>query len=123
MDKNHISMKQITLYSLFMLLSFGAEAKDQNVLMTEVFAIVVDPPMFNWTYEGVRDQFTYDASLSDSPDLPSWIHYVFSERHHSGFLYGVPPSQSKAVTSLDIVALNKISYETRYVLITHSICN
>ncbi|XP_050293300.1 epsilon-sarcoglycan [Anthonomus grandis grandis] len=86
-------------------------AKDHNVLKTEVFAIAIDPLMFNWSYEGRRDQFSYKAALVDSPDLPSWINYVFSERYHSGFLYGVP--HSKAVVALEVVGLNKKNYETR----------
>lgn len=38
-------------YALFFLLS-AAFALEKNVLMTEVFEIVIDPPLFNWTYEG-----------------------------------------------------------------------
>lgn len=87
-------------------------AKDANVLMTEVFAISLKPPMFNWTYEGIKDQFVYQASLLDAPDLPSWINYVYSEQHRSGFLYGVPPKVIDNVP-LEIVALNKKTYETR----------
>lgn len=100
-------------YSLILLFLALCSARDQNVLMTEVFEIIVDPPMFNWTYEGRKDQFTYEATLANAPDLPSWVHYVYSERHHSGFLYGVPPSQYKPVVPLQIVGLNKKSYETR----------
>lgn len=88
-------------------------ARDQNVLMTEVFEIIVDPPMFNWTYAGRKDQFTYEATLANAPDLPSWVHYVYSEKHHSGFLYGVPPSQSEPIVPLEILGLNKKNYETR----------
>lgn len=88
--------------------------KDETVLMTEVFEIVVDPGMFNWTYEGVKDQFVYQASLLDAPDLPSWINFVYSERHHCGFLYGVPPAKlENSKIHLEIVALNKHNYETR----------
>ncbi|XP_056640234.1 epsilon-sarcoglycan isoform X1 [Diorhabda sublineata] len=89
-----------------------ANAKDANVLMTEVFAIALDPPMFNWTYEGIKDQFVYQASLLDAPDLPSWINYIYSEQHRSGFLYGVPPKVIDNIP-LEIVALNKKTYETR----------
>lgn len=28
--------------------------RPENVLMTEVFEIEIDPPMFNWTYEGIK---------------------------------------------------------------------
>lgn len=86
-------------------------AKDQNVLTTEVFAIPLDPPMFNWTYEGIEDQFVYQASLKGLPDLPSWINYIYSAQHHSGFLYGVPPTSHKGSFPLEIIALNKRNYE------------
>lgn len=88
-------------------------AKNANVLMTEVFAIPLDPPMFNWTFEGHKNQFMYQASLFNSPDLPSWINYVFSDRHHYGFLYGVPPSNYRSIVPLEIIALNKNTYETK----------
>lgn len=41
------------------------------------------------------DEFRFQVSLKDAPDLPTWIHYKFSPRHKTGFLYGVaPPGQS-----------------------------
>ncbi|XP_076265296.1 sarcoglycan alpha isoform X1 [Rhynchophorus ferrugineus] len=98
---------------VFFLFFSVAFARDHNVLMTEVFEIIIDPPMFNWTYEGRKDQFVYEASLAHSPDLPSWIHYVSSEKHHSGFLYGVPPNHKKSIVPLQVVGLNKKNYETR----------
>ncbi|KAG5884853.1 hypothetical protein JTB14_036088 [Gonioctena quinquepunctata] len=90
-----------------------AKARDENVLISEVFAIPLDPPMFNWTYEGMKNQFIYQASLLNAPDLPSWINYVYSERHHSGFLYGVPPNKNKERVPIEVIALNKKNYETR----------
>lgn len=87
--------------------------RNANVLMTEVFAIPLDAPMFNWTYEGHNNQYVYQASLLYYPDLPSWINYVYSERHHYGFLYGVPPASYKSIVPLEIIALNKRTYETR----------
>jgi hypothetical protein len=44
-------------------------------------------------FVGVSDQFSYRPSLLNAPDLPPWIHYVYSDRHQTGFLYGVPPLQ------------------------------
>ncbi|CAH1170470.1 unnamed protein product [Phaedon cochleariae] len=90
-----------------------ATGKEANVLMTEVFAIPLDPGMFNWTFEGVEHQFVYQASLLSAPDLPSWISYVYSDQHHSGFLYGVPPQRNQAEIPLEVIALNKNNYETR----------
>lgn len=44
------------MWPLYLLLSVlnAAFAIEKNVLMTEVFEIVIDPPMFNWTYEGTE---------------------------------------------------------------------
>lgn len=108
--------------------------KSENVLMTEVFEIEINPPMFNWTYEGnillyvyvnvlaryisgVNDQFVYQPSLLNNPDLPSWINYIYSNRHHAGFLYGVPPNINNAEVLVEIVALNRKNYETRRIVL------
>ncbi|KAF4530480.1 hypothetical protein B566_EDAN014682 [Ephemera danica] len=60
------------------------------------------------------NQFSYRPTLLNAPDLPSWINYVYSTRHQTGFLYGVPP-QLLHITGieLEIIGLNKESYETR----------
>ena len=92
----------------------AAFAKDENVLMTDVFEILVNPPMFNWTYEGKPDQFVYQPSLLNAPDLPSWINYIFSREHHCGFLFGVPPNENNAKIQLEVIALNRKNYETRH---------
>lgn len=90
---------------------------------------------------GRSDQFSYQPSLLNAPDLPSWIHYAYSKKDHHGFLYGVAPKNKKyfqvrhiftstdstgiiiritmiAMTTmsfqLEIVGLNKHTYETRY---------
>lgn len=98
---------------LFLSLLNVVKSRDANVLMTEVFAIPLDPPMFNWTFEGQKNQFVYQASLYNSPDLPSWINYVFSDSHHHGFLYGVPPTNYRNVVPLEVIALNKKTYDTK----------
>lgn len=101
--------------TLFLLLCYG-EAKSnfvETVVKTEVFTIKLEPSMFNWTFEGRRDQFVYEATLVDHPDLPSWMNYVFSDKHHSGFLYGVVPNHVRHKVTLDVVAWNKKTYETR----------
>lgn len=36
-----------------LLFAFISSIRCENVLMTEVFEIEIDPPMFNWTYEGM----------------------------------------------------------------------
>ncbi|KAF7382697.1 hypothetical protein HZH66_013099 [Vespula vulgaris] len=86
----------------------------ENILMTEVFVIPIRPETFDWSPdEGKYDQFTYQPSLLNAPDLPSWIHYVHSKRDHGGFLYGVAPKNQKYF-QLEIVGLNKHTYETKY---------
>lgn len=44
------------LSTIFYTLLSLALAKQENVLMTEVFEIVIDPPLFNWTYEGTKKE-------------------------------------------------------------------
>lgn len=43
-----------SFYILLLYLSTSLAALEKNVLMTEVFEIVIDPPIFNWTYEGTH---------------------------------------------------------------------
>ncbi|XP_020284396.1 epsilon-sarcoglycan isoform X2 [Pseudomyrmex gracilis] len=85
----------------------------ENILMTEVFVIPIRPEIFDWSADGYSDQFSYQPSLLNAPDLPSWIHYTYSKKDHHGFLYGVAPKDQKYF-QLEIVGLNKHTYETRY---------
>lgn len=61
----------------------------------------------------MADQYVYYPSLLDHPDLPSWIHYTYSTRHHAGFLYGVPPNTNNAKVPLEIIGLNRKDYNTK----------
>lgn len=63
---------------------------DQVPIM-ELFTAKIDPQMFNWTYQGVTQQFRYRPSIEGYPDLPSWMRYMYSDEYHAGFLYGTPP--------------------------------
>ncbi|XP_031842587.1 sarcoglycan alpha isoform X2 [Nomia melanderi] len=85
----------------------------ETVRTTEVFVIPIRPETFEWSSADGRDQFSYQPSLLNAPDLPSWIHYTYSKRDHRGFLYGVAPKDQKYF-QLGIVGLNKHTYETRY---------
>ncbi|XP_076677942.1 sarcoglycan alpha isoform X2 [Andrena cerasifolii] len=86
----------------------------ESILMTEVFVIPIRPETFDWSSnDGRSDQFSYQPSLLNAPDLPSWIHYTYSKRDHHGFLYGVAPKDQKYF-QLEIVGLNRHTYETRY---------
>lgn len=55
----------------------------------------------------------YQPSLKNAPDLPSWINYVYSDRHHMGILYGVPPNIPNKEIDLEIVGLNRRDYSTK----------
>lgn len=77
----------------------------------------------------IEDEYIYRASLVNKPDLPEWIQYKYSKRYHCGYLYGVPTptnnynyylnnnnnnnEQHKIIEQLQIIGLNRISYETR----------
>lgn len=60
----------------------------------------------------------YQPSLLNSPDLPSWINYVYSDRHHRGILYGVPPNTPDEEVDIEIIALNRRDYSTKTYLKT-----
>lgn len=94
-------------------LAVSAFASTESILMTEVFVIPIRPETFDWRDDGRYNQFSYQPSLLNAPDLPSWIHYTYSKRDHRGFLYGVAPRNQKYF-QLEIVGLNKHTYETRY---------
>ncbi|XP_071446057.1 epsilon-sarcoglycan isoform X2 [Hetaerina americana] len=102
---------EILLILIPMLGIFSPLMRAENVHMTTVFILPIEPSMFNWTLRE-NDQFSYRPSLLNAPDLPPWIHYVYSNRQQSGFLYGVPPRDQSGV-ELEIVGLDKETYETR----------
>ncbi|XP_063233440.1 epsilon-sarcoglycan isoform X2 [Bacillus rossius redtenbacheri] len=83
----------------------------ENVHMTKVFILPIEPEIFNWTEKG-NDRYSYQPSLQSAPDLPSWMQYTYSERHQIGLLYGVPPLNHRDLT-LEIVGLDRKTYETR----------
>ncbi|KAF5286543.1 hypothetical protein FQR65_LT12547 [Abscondita terminalis] len=89
-----------------------------NITKTEVFVIHLKPSLFNWTYEGSPDQFVYQPSLLHYPDLPSWINYYYSHNHLTGYLYGVPPDNLYSDVHIEVVALNRKTYETKHQVIT-----
>lgn len=49
--------------------------------------------------------FWYRGSMLNSPDLPSWMNYIYSVRYNSGYIYGVPPAKQQDIT------VSKIEYE------------
>ncbi|XP_043601019.1 epsilon-sarcoglycan isoform X6 [Bombus pyrosoma] len=106
-------MAMVVLSFVVALSLMTAFANAESILMTEVFVIPIRPETFDWSGDARTDQFSYQPSLLNAPDLPSWIHYTYSKRDHHGFLYGVAPKDRKYF-QLEIVGLNKHTYETRY---------
>ncbi|XP_053676660.1 alpha-sarcoglycan [Anopheles nili] len=110
------AMKTVCLVLLFVALVHGKETTyiTDDVSASELFSLRIEPRMFNWTYEGLTEQFLYRSSLEGYPDLPSWVRYMYSPEYHSGFLYGTPPMR-KADTHvpIEIIALNRLTYETK----------
>lgn len=79
-----------------------------------LFTAQIDHTMFNWTSTVATDRFTFRASLSGYPDLPSFLRYMYSEERRVGYLYGSPTEQfADQELHLDVVALNKQTYTTR----------
>ncbi|XP_012281456.1 alpha-sarcoglycan isoform X2 [Orussus abietinus] len=99
--------------SVLLLSTLAAFAGAESIVMSKVFIIPITPQTFDWKIDGRHDQFSYQPSLLNVPDLPPWIHYTYSRRDHQGFLYGVAPKDQEDF-QLEIVGLNKHTYETRY---------
>lgn len=76
--------------------------------------------MYIFFFVAKRAEFSYQASLLNAPDLPSWIRYTYSKRHRRGFLYGVAPKGQQDF-QLEIVGLNKQTYETAYKILDMSV--
>lgn len=81
--------------------------------VSELFTTKIEAQLFNWTF-GQPEQFQYRVSLKGYPDLPGWMRYMYSTEYMAGYLYGTPPPQivGKHV-HIDVVALNKLNYETK----------
>ncbi|CAH4036985.1 unnamed protein product [Pieris brassicae] len=107
------------MYGLLCLLLFSsAYAHEYNAIETEMFAIPISPNLFNWTYQEFDQQYRFHASLIGKPELPSWLRYIYSGRHHSGFIFGTPPRGTDSPITLEVIGLNRQDYETRRVLLT-----
>ncbi|CAK1541177.1 unnamed protein product [Leptosia nina] len=108
------------MYTLFWLLLFACAAcgHEYNAIETEMFAIPISPNLFNWTYQEFDQQYRFHASLIGKPELPLWLRYIYSGRHHSGFIFGTPPRGTASPITLEIIGLNRQDYETRRVLLT-----
>ncbi|XP_026465363.1 epsilon-sarcoglycan-like [Ctenocephalides felis] len=81
-----------------------------------MFSIKIEPRMFNWTFQGLTEQYSYSCSLLGLPDLPSWLRYTYSKQQHAGFLYGTPPVVQQNL-QIQVIGLNYQNYETRTAII------
>ncbi|XP_031764263.2 epsilon-sarcoglycan isoform X2 [Galleria mellonella] len=109
---------QILITVVGLLLATASSMHIHNAVETEMFAIPISPNLFNWTYQEFDQQYRFHASLKGKPELPSWLRYIYSGRHHSGFIFGTPPRGTKKPIMLEVIGLNRQDYETRRVLIT-----
>ncbi|CAB3222981.1 unnamed protein product [Arctia plantaginis] len=100
-----------------LLLAAVSTAHIHNAVETEMFAIPISPNLFNWTYQEFDQQYRFHASLLGKPELPSWLRYIYSGRHHSGFIFGTPPRGSAGPITLEVIGLNRQDFETRRVLL------
>lgn len=106
------------LVAIFSLHQASATYLTDDVYVSELFSLRVEPRMFNWTFQGLTEQFQYRPSLEGYPDLPSWVRYMYSSEYHSGFLYGTPPERTADTkVPIEIIALNKQTYETKRIVL------
>lgn len=103
---------------VFLIALSAASAHMHYAAETEMFSIPISPNLFNWTYQEFDQQYRFHASLQGKPELPSWLRYIYSGRHHSGFIFGTPPRGTKSPIIIEIVGLNRQDYETRRVILT-----
>lgn len=90
-----------------------------TINVSEMFALKIEPKMFNWTQRGYADNYNYRPSVEGYPDLPSWMRYMYGRDYHLGYLYGTPPKGlENTEIHLEIISLNRDSYETRKVQLT-----
>ncbi|CAH2059581.1 unnamed protein product, partial [Iphiclides podalirius] len=101
-----------------LLIGLAAAENVNDAVETEMFAVPISPGLFNWTYQEFDEQYRFHASLKGKPELPPWLRYVYSGRHHAGFIFGTPPRGTASPVTLEIIGLNRQDYETRRVLVT-----
>jgi len=66
--------------------------------------------------------FSYRPSLLGRPSLPNWMNFQFSKERNLGYLYGsATENYANREIKIEIVALNKLTYETQRLIIPFSI--
>lgn len=108
------------LSGLVCLISLANATRRIQIQVFELFSTKIDHNLFNWTTSNaVTDKFDFRPSLENYPDLPHWVRYSYSEEHRAGFIYGTPPDKvANQVINIEIVALNRQTFETRIQIIS-----
>nr|CAG4643902.1 EOG090X04W0 [Lepidurus arcticus] len=83
------------------------EPSDMNELGIRGTSAITFPYLCNASH----GQITYMVSLPALPDLPAWASLAYIPESNGAFLYGVPPTSPEKVL-FEIVALNRVTYET-----------
>lgn len=66
--------------------------------------------------------YRYRPSIRGKPNLPSWMNFQFSKERNLGYIYGSPTSDyANRKFDIEIVGLNKQTYETRLIIIPFEI--
>ncbi|XP_044012041.1 alpha-sarcoglycan isoform X1 [Aphidius gifuensis] len=116
----YLTLLNIMFWWFIIILSMCWTIDAENIYTSRVFVIPIGPETFHLKPQAKRTDFSYQASLINAPDLPPWIHYTYSNRHNLGFIYGVAPKDQRDF-QLEIVALNKRTYETSYTVLNMSV--
>ncbi|KAK9509022.1 hypothetical protein O3M35_006437 [Rhynocoris fuscipes] len=101
---------------VLILLLGGHAVLSVEVQTTKLFVLPINPSLFNWTAEDISVHgFWYRGSMVNSPDLPSWMNYMYSMRYNAGYIYGVPPTKQPDLT-IELIGMNKKTFETRRIV-------
>lgn len=109
------------LFLLLLVFTFQNCSAIEQGTVGEVFVYKITQDLFLWsnnTKNSKELELRFRPTLKDHPELPSWIGYIYSKPHKTGYLYGTPPEKlADKKISLDIIALNKKTYETKAVVL------
>ncbi|KAL7039859.1 hypothetical protein ACKWTF_000150 [Chironomus riparius] len=97
--------------------SFKIESVEQ-IHIHELFTLMIKPTLFNFSNSLSNEQIRYRPSLLGRPSLPSWMNFQFSKERNLGYLYGSATEKyANREIKIEIIALNKLTYETQRVVI------
>ncbi|CRL02861.1 CLUMA_CG015739, isoform A [Clunio marinus] len=120
-------MMRRTLFSLLLLSIHNINAtpeihfRPEVIKVSELYTMKVSPDLFNWT-SSLIEQFRYRPAMRGKPNLPSWMNFQFSNERNYGYIYGSPTKKyANEKFEIEIVGLNKQTYETRRIIIPFEI--